>query len=400
MKILVNDYGAYAFPFELSQCFARRGHTVVHAYCDSLDGTPNGCFVDESNRPETLTLRPLKLRQRQQKQSLLKRRRQDIEYGGMIVQTIRDARPDVVLSGNTPLDAQAKLTAACKRESIATVFWLQDVLSHAIRFGLKRKLGPLGLPVAAHYRKRERDLIRQSDQVVSITADFEAWLDEFGIPKERRAVIENWAPLNEFPMLPKDNDWSRSRGIHDTLTFMYSGTLSLKHNPDRLIGLARTLRPHGGNVWVRSVGSGADYLTRCKGERDDLQNLHIEGFGPFAETPSAYASADVLVALLENEASHFSVPSKVLSYLCAGRPLLLAVPEENLAAKIVRSCGGGRVVSPEDEDGFLSAGDELARDPKLRQQLGNASRQYAERTFDIEVISDRFLEIFRRAIEG
>ena len=38
------------------------------------------------------------------------------------------------------------------------------------------------------------------------------------------------------------------------------------------------------------------------------------------------ASADVLVALLETDAGAFSVPSKVLTSLSAGRPILAAIP--------------------------------------------------------------------------
>ena len=63
----------------------------------------------------------------------------------------------------------------------------------------------------------------------------------------------------------------------------------------------------------------------------------------------------MLVAILEADAGVFSVPSKVLSYLCAGRPLLLAVPKENLAAKIVVECGAGLVVEPSDLAGFCAA---------------------------------------------
>ena len=92
-----------------------------------------------------------------------------------------------------------------------------------------------------------------------------------------------------------------------------------------------------------------------------IDSLKCLGFQPFEAMPDVLGSADVLVAILEADAGVFSVPSKVLSYLCAGRPLLLAVPGENLAAKIVVECGAGLVVEPSDLAGFCAAAKQAGR---------------------------------------
>ena len=51
-------------------------------------------------------------------------------------------------------------------------------------------------------------------------------------------------------------------------------------------------------------------------------------YQPFGRLSEVLASADVLVALLESDAGAYSVPSKVLTYLAAGRPILGAIPAE------------------------------------------------------------------------
>jgi len=106
-------------------------------------------------------------------------------------------------------------------------------------------------------------------------------------------------------------------------------------------------------------------------------------------------SADVLVAILEPDAGVFCVPSKVLSYLCAGRPVLLAVPAENLVSRIVVEHDAGLVVEPTDLAGFRAAALRLAESPQLREQAGAAARHYAESHFDIDHIADRFERILR-----
>jgi glycosyltransferase involved in cell wall biosynthesis len=113
--------------------------------------------------------------------------------------------------------------------------------------------------------------------------------------------------------------------------------------------------------------------------------------------PDVIGSADVLVAILEPDAGVFSVPSKVLTYLCAARPVLLAVPKENLAAKIVTSSGAGLVVEPTDIAGFCAAAKHLIDSPDLRDQFAKAARQYAENHFDIHRIGDQFEAILTAA---
>jgi glycosyltransferase involved in cell wall biosynthesis len=102
------------------------------------------------------------------------------------------------------------------------------------------------------------------------------------------------------------------------------------------------------------------------------------------------ASAAVLLAVIEADAGIFSVPSKVLSYLAAGRPILLAVPVENLAARTVLRAQAGLVVPPGDHAGLVHALGQILDDNTRRERLGRNARLHAERAFDIETIGDKF----------
>jgi glycosyltransferase involved in cell wall biosynthesis len=105
--------------------------------------------------------------------------------------------------------------------------------------------------------------------------------------------------------------------------------------------------------------------------------------------PDVLAAGDVLVAILEPDAGTFSVPSKILSYLCAGRPLLLGVPESNLAARTVLDSNTGLVAEP-DERRFIEAAERLFVDDAERDAMAARARIFAERNFEIGPIADRF----------
>ena len=104
-------------------------------------------------------------------------------------------------------------------------------------------------------------------------------------------------------------------------------------------------------------------------------------------------ASDILLALLEPEAGIFSVPSKVLSYLCAGKPILLSVPATNLISKIVTDNNAGISVEPGNTDALITAAEKLYADEPLRELMGNNSRKYAETNFIIEKIASQFISI-------
>jgi glycosyltransferase involved in cell wall biosynthesis len=270
------------------------------------------------------------------------------------------------------------------------VSWIQDIYGLAAYRLLSQRLPGIGHAVGRYFLWLDKRSARLSDAVVVITADFSQLLDQWRIPAERIHVIHNWAPLDDLPQRPRDNDWSRTQKLGKGTRFIYSGTLAMKHNPALLLELARVLdRDSAGELLVVSEGAGVGWLSE-KAAAEGLRTLRCLSFQPFEALPDVLAGADVLVAILEPDAGVFSVPSKVLSYLCAGRPVLLAVPRENLAAKIVAECGAGLVVEPSDIAGFCAAAEKLIQAPELREQCGRAARRYAETHFDIRRIGDRF----------
>ena len=395
MRILLHDFGGYPFPAQLSRSLARRGHVVLHVYCGSLQTTPQGALTLRPDDPESLEIESIQLDRPLEKFSYVTRWRQENRYGELLVEVVDRFQPDVVLSGNTPLDAQRRLLRRCRHDSIRFVFWVQDLIGIASSKILRKKLPVLGALVGRYYVRIERSLLRRSDSVVLITEDFRPIVTQWGVDERAIHVIENWAPIDDFPVRPRDNAWAAKHDLVDKTCLLYAGTLGMKHNPELLQRLAMKFRDHSDvRVVVVSQGLGADWLAEKKQEHD-LANLTLLGFQSFEQMPDVFASADILLAVLEPDAGVFSVPSKVLAYLCASRPILLAVPSENLAARIVSLHEAGLIVPPTDHIAFEEAAERLLRDEDTRSRLGANARRYAEETFDIRTITDAFEDALR-----
>jgi colanic acid biosynthesis glycosyl transferase WcaI len=308
MRILVNDYAGHPFELQLSRELVRRGHTVLHTYFAAFQ-TPKGSVNDTSSDQGRLTIKGIIIDKEFSPHSALSRRSADRAYGYKLCQELIRFQPDVVISANTPLDAQRLLMSETRRQEAKFIFWMQDLLSMAIKFVLQKKGVPFAAVVGKLYSRLEQRLLRKSDAVVCIAPEFRRALRKWGIAEERMFVIENWAPLEEISPLPRQTAFSREHNLDNMFCFMYSGTLGMKHKPELLLQLAQHFGDRSDVMTVViAQGAGADWLRENK-SKAPANSLMILPFQPYDRHAEILASSDVLITLLDSECGAFSVPS-------------------------------------------------------------------------------------------
>ncbi len=389
MRIAIIDFGSYAFVAQLARALAARGHAVLYVSFADYQGAKAGLGTRPDD-PPNLTVVAVSLGEGFQRYNFVKRRQQEVRLGKKFADCVRAFRADVAVGANMPIDVHGTLMGSLARDNIRYVHWLQDIISLAVKEVLGSRMPAVASAVSTYYAWYEARLLRKSDALIAITADFLDALSGIKLDPARCHVLPNWAPLEDLPVLPKDNAWSREHGIVDKKVLLYSGSMGLKHNPKLLVEAAVALRSRPeAQIVVVAEGVGADYLVQGKREFG-LDNLLMLPFQPAARLPDVLASGDVLTAFVEARASTFCVPSKLLTYFCAERAVLLAIPEENLAARIVTEKRLGPVVSPDDTKGYAEAAVRMLDDAAERQACAQRARHYAEEAFDIVRIADRF----------
>jgi colanic acid biosynthesis glycosyl transferase WcaI len=396
MRILVNDFAGHPFQIQLSRELARAGHTVLHTYLGA-NNTPKGSISALEHDSPNFAIESVKIVREFKKHSVLSRVFSDHAYGSAVSARVRQFKPDIVMSANTPLDAQKLLLRAVCDVNARLVFWLQDLLSVGIEFALRRKRVPFAGSVGKFYRRLEQRLLRASDAVVCIAPEFHRVMERWRIDSRKTFVIENWAPLDEVTPRSRNTAWAKEQGLAGKFCFMYSGTLGMKHSPELLLQLARHFQAREEVVTaVIAEGPGADWLRR-NAHQVRPGALVLLPFQPYDRLSEVLASSDVLITLLDRDGGAFAVPSKTLAYLCAGRPQLVSAPECNLAARIVQRAVAGETVPP-DPQPLLEAAERMLQCESLRQRYAANARSYAERTFQIEEVTQRFLEVFHFAL--
>ena len=387
MRILVHDYSGHPFQVELSRELSRRGHAVTHSYCAAYT-SGKGHLTAEPG--ETLSFDPIGVGVVIAKMSFGKRLLQELRFGVELVRQVRRTRPDVVMASNVPIPTLVILAAVLRLRGIPWVLWHQDVQAVAIRSFAGKKLSKAFAVVATLIGAGEKWCARRSAGIVVIADSFVDVHRRWGTA-DKTVVIPNWAPLDEIRPVTRSNDWSHEHGLDGVRTLLYSGTLGLKHNPELLVRLARQVIDAGQPVQLVVVNQGpAEQVLRDEATRLDVPLLLLP-FQPYERLSEVLGTGDVLVVLLEQDAGAFSVPSKTLSYLCAGRPILGLMPAENLAAILVSRVDG--CVLPPDDTSLPAAADwvrGVLADDERRAALGKASRGLAEQEFELAGCADRF----------
>jgi glycosyltransferase involved in cell wall biosynthesis len=394
--VLIHDFGGYAFITQLGRWLARQDIRVTHAFAAGLSG-PNQRLHPQPDDPPLFHPAPIGRPDAPfDRYGLVRRLGQEMIYGQALGRMIRRVRPDIVLAANTPPLIQAAAMTHARLAGAGYVNWVQDIFAVAAA-----RLGPgggtarrlLGRAVGAV----EFATMRHADALVLIAPAFQEVLAAHGVRHAHMTVIGNWAPVDHIRPLPRRNAWSAAQGLDERFVFLCAGTLGLKHDPGMILDLARAFADDPAVVIVVvSQGPGRDFLEQAK-RTGDYPGLRLLDYQPADRVAEMLASADVTLALLRAEAGGMSVPSKVASYLAAGRPILAGLPLDNAAAALIIDSGAGICVDSRDRAGLIAAARTLRQDQD-RRQTHAAAAVAAARHFDIDQIGGTFLDLLQQAV--
>ncbi|GAB2974133.1 glycosyltransferase family 4 protein [Nocardioides montaniterrae] len=394
MRILVHDHSGHPFQAELSRELARRGHIVTHSY---VAGYVSGKGKLAAEPGETITFEGIGGEAPIDNMRMRERLVREVKRGFELVAHVRRVDPDITMLSNVQIPTLVIFSLAMIVLRRPWVLWHQDVYAVAVRSLTGTKLPKRFAVVAAAFEVAERFCSRRAKAIVVIAPSFVPVHEKWGTA-DKTTVIPNWAPLDEIFPVERKNDWATENDLDATPTLLYSGTLGLKHNPRLLVRLTRRVLDRGQDVRLVVVNSGPA-IDVIRDEADQLGvPVTLLPFQPYERLPEVLGAGDVLLVLLDKEAGAFSVPSKTLSYLCSGRPVLGMLPAENLAADLIARADG-RVVEPEEHDleaaAVWVAG--VLADDERRRQIGQSSRSLAEEEFALPRCADRFEQLLTAA---
>ena len=384
MRIVVLDYAGHIPQADLARNLAKLGHTVRHMYCsDYVSG--RGAVERGVGDPKDLEFLNISIKKDFNRYNLMERIKHEFAISDVFWGKIQEFNPDHTIFSNVPLIAMSRLAKRMQRTHRPYLFWWQDVYSIAMGNAFK-KFGPLSWPIRKSLISLEKNILKGAQSVVAISPNFEPTYRSWKQDAKKFSMYPNWTPLNLFPQQrPSPANSHRKIAV-------YAGTLGLKHRPELLLQLADDpeFKKLGGVVVVISQGYGRELLEKPENKRE---NIELRDFLPIPELAQLFSDASVLLAVLEPEASTFSVPSKIMSYLSAGKPIVASIDPKNASAAILQDTGAGIVVSPDSSaDDFSQAVTKIISNTQLAISMSQASSKYSQDNFDGAKAAEFFIK--------
>ena len=243
------------------------------------------------------------------------------------------------------------------------------------------------------FGKVSKKLYRRADKILISSNMFREYLiKEHGIDDDRILYFPNYAYVS-FHILPEVSD-------KNTVNLVFAGNIGAAQNLDTLLNAAKLLENRtfdGKTIVWHIVGDGTELNNlKDKAKNLGLNNVVFHGRHPAEEMPYYYSMADAMLVLLTSDKNiSRTLPSKVQTYMAAGKPILAAANGET--PQIISQANCGYCAKAEDSSDFAQVVERFLNNPD-KAQLGINSRLFYDQHFTKKMFMDKLETELTKAI--
>jgi len=307
-------------------------------------------------------------------------------------------KADVVYANTWPIFSADLLSSMCRVRKIPLVLSIQDIHPEAaLTLG---KLPPAG-PIPWLLKRIDRRVAHRATALVVISERFaDFYHSQRDVPRERIHVVSNW--MDETRVVPgaRVGSFRRAQEISaEQFIVMYAGNVGSVAGVELLLDAAELLRDNRRVVFVVAGDGSERSVLEARVRARGLANVRFHYPWRPEEMNDVHAAADVLVLPTRRSAAITSVPSKLIAYMLAGRPVLAAVEADSPTACLIAEARCGVCVPPESPAHFVEQICTWHARPEMLTDLGNRARAYAKRHCSRKVCVPKLISIIGTAAE-
>lgn len=297
---------------------------------------------------------------------------------GALLSGLRGGKFDLVLGIAPPVQAgvTARLLSGLMR--VPYVLWIQDLaLEAAMSVGMMHDSTALRAA-----RRLEKWTYARASKLIVISRGFVENLRSKGVLESAISYLPGWVDTHFMGATPNGNGFRRAHALRDdAFVVLHSGNMGAKQHLQNVLSAAAQLRPQSEIAFVL-VGDGSQKKDlMAQAQREHLDNVHFLPLVPRVELPHLMASADLLLLNQHPDVIEAVIPSKLLTYMAAARPVLVAAHPDSEASRQVRAAKCGVWVAANQPKALANAVVGLARDERMRNLLGQRGRAFVTRNF-------------------
>ncbi len=215
--------------------------------------------------------------------------------------------------------------------------------------------------------------------------------------KDKIAVIQNWAALEEVEPLPKsENPLLKELGLLDKFVFLYAGNMGHPQDLESIVECAGKLKDDA-RFHFLFIGSGVKrkWLEREVGEKK-LANVTVIAPRHRSQQKIFLNACDVGLVPLVSRMYGVAMPSRTYNFLAAGKPILALTEAGSEIAQVIEEDRVGWFVSPHDAENLRRMMDKIYAERDEIPAMSRRARQAALEKYSVEAAIDKFNKVFAR----
>lgn len=322
--------------------------------------------------------------------SRLRRGLEHLLAGPLYAWRALDADPDVdvVYTVSPPLTMGIAAWLTARRFGTQCCLGVQDLFpQNAIDLGMMSNRW-----VIAAFEALERFVYRIAGAVTVHSEGNKLHVVRRGKSPEDVHALPNWVDTEAIRPQPRNNAFRAEYGIGGEFVVSFAGTMGWSQGLDVVVEAARLLKNEPGLLFLL-VGDGAERAA-LEAQSAGLDNLRFLPMQPKEKYASVLAASDACLVTLRPEVATPVVPSKLLTIMAAGRPVIASMPLGGDAPAIVRETGAGTVVPPANPIALAEAIQTLKRNPELARTQAARGRAAAEQRYSRDNCVREFEAVF------
>ena len=258
-------------------------------------------------------------------------------------------QPDVIYAPVPSNETGMAARALSKYYKCPYVINVQDIHPDAIfNLGIvKNRL------VKAFLKYQELKMYRDAHRITVIGDTFKDNLTKKGVCTPI-SVIPNWIKPSDYE-IPSNTGLAKEWNTSDKFVVLYSGTFGRIHGTSVILDAAEKLLHESGILFLL-VGHGADFdLIKKQVNERKLHNVLVKKYVPRAMLAELQSLSSISLVTMRPQLGYSSIPSKVLGYMAAARPVIAMTEEDSDVGKLIISAQCGLVLPPQDVTGLVAS---------------------------------------------
>lgn len=306
---------------------------------------------------------------------------------------LKGVRFDLIVYSTPPITFCSLVRYLKKRDNASTYLILKDIFpQNAVDLGMFGKKNPIYL----YFRRQERELYRISDRIGCMSKGNMRYVTEHNPELDPKKVVLCPNAIEIRPQQTVNTSQVREKyGIpHNALTILFGGNLGKPQGIDFLISCLIKEKDRQ-DVFFLIAGSGTEYEKLQKAiEEEKLSNTCLIERLNSEDYNTLTAACDVGLIVLDRRFTIPNYPSRILSYMQEGRPILAATDPATDLRQTLEEGGFGWWCPSDDPVAFDCLIDAILSEKSNLSEHGARGRAYLEQHFNVSrcvksICSDR-----------